>query len=33
LRNRVRDWFGQRAAGAGLPEGRLAESFTVIRLG
>jgi LmbE family N-acetylglucosaminyl deacetylase len=33
LRNRVHDWFAQRAAGAGLPEGRLAESFTVIRLG
>jgi LmbE family N-acetylglucosaminyl deacetylase len=33
LRNRVRDWFGRSAAEAGLPEGRLAETFTVIRLG
>ena len=33
LPTRMRGWFGQNAAKAGFPEGHLAESFTVIRLG
>jgi LmbE family N-acetylglucosaminyl deacetylase len=33
LPNRMRHWLGQNAAQAGFPEGRLAEPFTIIRLG
>ncbi len=28
--DRMRDWYGQNAVAAGLPEGRLAERFFVV---